>query len=102
MDRIDVKTCQKHKTPEQKAREDHRSLLEKRHFLEIGDIVYATSKYRKTMSIKLEDKDPDFDGGKIVKFKDPYDWDGNKAHSQAYIEMPCGCVLFYSTLWLRK
>ena len=98
----DTNTCSKHMTREQKARVDHRSDLAKRHFLKVEDIVYATSKYRKTMRMGLEEHEPEFEGGMIADFNDPSDWEGNTASSQAYIEMPCGCVHFISTGWLTK
>ncbi len=94
---MEIKTCSEHMTHEQKEKIDHRSIEEKRHWLKIGQMVIATSEYRKIFSTDT----PDFENGKIVEFKDPWDWEGKTASSVAYIEMPCGCVKYISTGWLR-
>ena len=94
---MEVKTCSQHMTPKEKDRVDNRSTREKRNWFKEGDIVKANSRYKELLS-----KEPDFVGGKIIGFKDPYDWEGITALSQAYIEMPCGCVKFVSTGWLIK
>ena len=93
---METKVCSEHMTPKQKARVDHRSLAEKRHWLRVGDVVFSTSEYKEMMS------EPDFEGGKIVEFDDPSDWEGNTASSVAYVEMPCGCVKYINTGWLTR
>ena len=95
---METRTCSEHMTHEQKERIDHRSLDEKRHWLKIGQIVVATTEYKKSVRMI---KEPDFENGKIVKFKDPWDWEGKTASSVAYIEMSCGCVKDINTGWLR-
>ena len=90
-------TCQKHKTTEQIRNEDHRTIEEKRGFLCTGDIIEATDEY-----LKVIDKEPVFQGGKIIEFKDPYSFDGNKATSLANIQLPCGCTHAINTSWIRK
>ncbi len=91
-------TCSEHRTPEQEARFDYRTSYEKRNCLKVGNIVYAISEY-----IKMYDGEiPNFDGGKIIGFKDPWDWKPKTESSVAYVEMPCGCVKFIGTGWLTK
>lgn len=95
-------TCQNHKTPDQIEKEDHRSIYQKRCLLSIGDKIKATTEFRKVMIGSYRPKEPVFEGGKIIEFKDPYDSDGKTAHSLANVEMPCGCTHRINTAWLVK
>lgn len=94
---METRVCSEHMNPKQKEHIDIRSLAEKRHWLRVGDVVFATNEYRRTMS-----QEPEFDGGKIVEFDDPSDREGNTASSVTYVEMPCGCVKYINTGWLTK
>jgi len=90
-------TCQEHKTSEQIEAEDHRSIEEKRLFFKIGNKIKANDEYRRIIS-----KEPEFEGGIIIEFKDPYDFDEKTANSIANVEMPCGCTHVINTGWLVK
>jgi hypothetical protein len=91
-------TCQKHKTPAEIEREDHRSVMEKRLQFSVGDKIKATTEFRR----HCRTEEPEFEGGKIIEFKDPYDFDGKTATSLANVEMPCGCTHAINVSWLVK
>lgn len=89
-------TCDTHKTPRQweYANSAARTLEQKRRNYKIGDRVEVTEDYRKMHGgVKglTEDTSDEFDNGRIVDFKDPYDWELN-AFSIASVELPCGCI----------
>ncbi len=61
-----------------------------------NDVVYSISEYK-----KLTNKpDPIFEGGSIISFKDPYDWETQA--SVALIQCKCGCRENISVAWLSK
>ncbi len=96
---METRVCSEHMNPKQKEEEkiDIRSLAEKRHWLRVGDVVFATGEYKKIMS-----QEPNFDGGKIAEFDDPSNSKNKTASSVAYVEMPCGCVKYINTGWLTR